>query len=42
VNWAIAVACTAKEKAWRLEVMALKYEGIEMNGPHIIRKFDIN
>jgi hypothetical protein len=27
VNWAIIVACTTKEKAWRLEVMALKYKG---------------
>jgi hypothetical protein len=42
VNWAIIIACKTKEKAWRLEVMALKFEGIEMNGPHITQKFDID
>jgi len=42
VNWAIVIACRTKDKAWRLEVMALKFEGIEMNGPHITQKFDID
>jgi hypothetical protein len=42
VNWAIVVACTTKQEAWKLEVIALKSKGIEMNGPHITRKFDID
>jgi hypothetical protein len=39
INWTTIAAWTAKEKCYRMEVLALRFQSIDLNGPCVSQKF---